>query len=61
MGIYNAGRFLALVIGSAVGGVVAAHWGYQEVIGVGLGFLLLGLALNLVLIAWLERGEDRKS
>ena len=58
MGIYNAGRFLALVIGSAVGGVVAAHWGYQEVIAIGLGFLVLGLVLNLVLIAWLERTQS---
>ena len=44
-GALNAGSGLAGLAGSAIGGFVAAHWGYPAALGIGAGSVAVGLAI----------------
>jgi DHA1 family tetracycline resistance protein-like MFS transporter len=48
MGIFNATTALAGVIGAALGGWIAAHWGYNGASVLAAGCVALGLALTIV-------------
>lgn len=56
MGLFNASTALAGVTGAALGGWVAARWGYQVVLVLPVVGVALGLVLTLALRP-VEQGE----